>query len=72
MIKGVFKFVFGAIAAVVLMAIIFVVSLVIGHAVTGSWDIREWGKKDTETSAVVTEYQPECNTVSSENYILNI
>ena len=71
MIKGLFKFVFGTIAAIVITAIIFVVSLVIGHAVTGSWDIREWRKPDIETLSVINEYNPECNAVA-ENYILNI
>lgn len=53
MIKGLFKFVFGTIGAVVITALIFAASLAIGHAVTGSWDIREWNNPATESSAVI-------------------
>lgn len=66
MVKGLFKFVFGVIGAVVITAVIFLVSLVIGHAVTGSWDMREW-TSDNAVSAVVTEYQSESNVIAFDN-----
>ncbi|MDE7181805.1 MAG: hypothetical protein K2O41_02070 [Clostridia bacterium] len=71
MIKGLFKFVIGTVGAVLITALIFVVSLVIGHAVTGSWNIREWKKSDVAT-ATVCEYQNEQDIISSDNYTLNI
>lgn len=55
--KGLLRFIFGTIWAVVITAIIFAVTLFIGRAVTGSWDIREW--TGSEPAAVVTEYIPE-------------
>ena len=52
--RSIFKFIFGIIEAVIITAVVFGVTLVIGHAVTGSWNIREW--KNAEPSAVVSEY----------------
>ena len=51
------KWIFGIIDAIIGLAIVFATVLVIGRAVTGSWDIRDW-KTDDETVAVV-EYVPE-------------
>ena len=59
MIKGLFKFVFGIIAAIAITALCFGASLIIGHAVTGSWDMREWNKPAAETSAIVAVYEAE-------------
>lgn len=56
--KGLFKFIFGTIEAIIITAVIFAVSLVIGRAVTGSWDIREWKTSGAEAAAIV-EYVPE-------------
>ena len=52
--KALFKFIFGIIGAVAITVMIFFASLAVGHAITGSWDIREWNKSNIET-----EYQPE-------------
>lgn len=72
MIKGLFKLVFGIIGTVIVVGLIVLMTFVIGHAVTGSWDIREWGKSESETSAIVTDNQNGLNTVSYNDYILNV
>lgn len=51
------KWIFGIIDAIIGLAIVFATVLVIGRAVTGSWDIRDW-KTDDETAAVA-EYSYE-------------
>lgn len=60
--KGLFKLIFGIVGAVVITALIFVVTLVIGHSVTGSWDMREWNKEESATVVSVAEYSPELQT----------
>lgn len=49
------KWIFGILDAIIALAVVFAVTLVIGRAVTGSWDMREW-KTGEEPTAVVSEY----------------
>lgn len=54
--KSLFKLVFGIIGAVFITAMTFGVTLIVGHAVTGSWNIGEWNKIKP-AATVVTEYE---------------
>lgn len=51
------KWLFGIIDAAIALAVVCAVTILIGYAVTGSWDVREW--KTGEETAAVAEYVPE-------------
>ena len=51
------KWIFGIIDAIIALAVVCAVTLVIGRAVTGSWDIRDWNTG--EETAAVAEYSYE-------------
>lgn len=70
MIKGLYKFVFGIIGAIVVTGLIVFVTFSIGHAVTGSWNPAEWKKPDNAAS-IVSEYNYEFSENVLEGYALD-
>lgn len=55
--ESLIKWIFGIIDAIIGLALVFATVLVIGRAVTGSWDVRDWNTG--EETAAVAEYVPE-------------
>lgn len=70
--NALFKFIFGTTSALLATATVFILTLFIGHAVTGSWKMQEWNRADIQTPNIVREYQPEQNTVPFDDYKLDI
>ena len=50
-------------SALLITATVFILTLFIGRAVTGSWNMQEWNCADIPTHEIVTEYRLEQNAV---------
>lgn len=70
--NALFKFIFGMTSTILITATVFILTLFIGRAVTGSWNMQEWNCPEIKKQEIIVEYQPKQGALFFDCYKLNV